>query len=247
MANVGESTGPAALPLPVTLRVSRRAVFITLWVAVAVVIALGVAHRWLVASGGVADPALASYLELLNLDGELTLPAWLESAMMLGAALLMMLCGAAARRHDRRNALPWFVLAAIFVFLSADESMQIHERLSIVVNAFGSFGGILAFSWVVAMTPVVLVLGLLFLPFLLRLPAPVGRRLVVAGAVFVLGAIGCELVAGYLVSQGDRGWRYGVEVAAEEGLEMAGLVLAIGAVLDYLRIVSADYRVSFAA
>jgi hypothetical protein len=38
--------------------------------------------------------------------------------------------------------MPWFVLAGIFVFLSADESMQIHERLSIVVNSFGSFSGV---------------------------------------------------------------------------------------------------------
>ena len=38
-----------------------------------------------------------------------------------------------------------------------------------------------------------------------------------------------------------------LEVAAEETLEMAGVVLAIGAVLDYLRLVAPDYRVAFTA
>lgn len=228
-----------------TVVVSRRRISRVLWIAVAAVPILGLGQRWLSSSGLVTHPAVASYLQLFNLDGELTLPAWFESSMMLFAALLMALNGAAARRHDPRNAVPWFVLAGIFVFLSADESMQIHERLSIVVNSFGTFTGVLAYSWVVAMTPIAIGIGLVFLPFLLRLPSPVGRRLLVAGIVFVLGAIGCELIGGWLMSRGETGWPYALEVAAEETLEMAGLVLAIGAVLDYLRIVAPKYRANF--
>lgn len=228
-----------------TLQVGRRKVAVALWIAVATVPILGLGQRWVARRGLVADPALASYLELFNLDGELTLPAWLESTLLLAAALLMAMSGTAARRHDPRNALPWFILAAVFVFLSADESMQIHERLSIVVNSFGTFTGILSFSWVVAMTPIVALIGLLYVPFLRRLPSPAGRRLVVAGIVFVLGAIGCEMIGGWLVSQGDQGWRYALEIAAEETLEIAGVVLAIGAVLDYLRLVAPDYRIAF--
>lgn len=238
---------PGPAPGAATIIVSRRRITTVLWIAVAAVPVLGLGQRWLASSGLVTHRALVSYLQLFNLDGELTLPAWFESTMMLFAALLMALSGAAARRHDPRNAMPWFVLAGIFVFLSADESMQIHERLSIVVNSFGSFSGVLAYSWVVVMTPIAIGIGVVFLPFLRRLPSPVGRRLLVAGIVFVAGAIGCELIGGWLMSRGITGWPYALEVAAEETLEMAGLVLAIGAVLDYLRIVSPAYRADFAA
>ena len=67
------------------------------------------------------------------------------------------------------------------------------------------------------------------------------RRLVLAGAVFLTGAVGLEAVgAAYaLASEGGNPWRTGrylLLVAAEEALEMLGALLAFGAVLARVRV-----------
>jgi len=146
---------------------------------------------------------------------------------------------------DPANARPWFILATIFVYFSFDEVASVHEKIGEVVARLHSFSGVLTFAWVVVAGPV-LVLGVLaFVPFLRRLPAPAGRRLFMAGVVFVAGAFGCELVGGYLYSTGGRSFWYWVEVFAEEALEMSGLVLAIGAILGYLATVAPRFTLGF--
>ena len=225
------------------IRVARRRIVNTLWILAAAILALGILHLAVIDS--VADPDFKLYLNLLTLDGENVLPAWFSATMMSGAALVMLAAGLAARRNDPANARAWVILAAIFVFLSLDEVVSIHERFAETLERFYDFDGILTFSWVVVAAPLLVIAVVGFIPFLRRLPKPIGRRMAIAGFVFVLGAFGCELIGGYIDGIHGRSFWYWVEVICEEGLEMAGLVLVIGAVLDYLGLVAARLTLDF--
>jgi hypothetical protein len=69
---------------------------------------------------------------------------------------------------------------------------------------------------------------------LAKLPAAVRLRFLIAATLYLGGAIGVELVGGQLaVSGGIDNWAYCLTVTLEEGLEMAGLIVFIWALLKY--------------
>ena len=101
-------------------------------------------------------------------------------------------------------------------------------------NAF-PLGGIFYFSWVIIATPVVIALGLYFIPFLLRLPRSTAIRMVTAGAVFVGGALGTEFLCGYFAStSGIEALPYMVTAAIQECLESIGMTMFLIALLRHL-------------
>ena len=81
----------------------------------------------------------------------------------------------------------------------------------------------------------VLILGLLFLKFLLRLPPLTRWSFLGAGAVYLGGAIGIEMIGGrYAESHGDENLTYQLLTHLEESMEMAGMIVFIHALLRYL-------------
>ncbi|HET7716900.1 MAG TPA: hypothetical protein VFK86_14850 [Bauldia sp.] len=238
-----------ATPVPIepipAIRVPRRSIERTLWGLAAAILILGIVHLMLPAT--IESPGLRLYLDLLSLDGEQTLPAWFSATMMAGCGLLMVVAGLVARLREPANAAPWFVLAAAFVYFSLDETTSIHEKIGVTIASLHRFSGILTFAWVVVAAPLLLVALAALVPFLRRLPAPIGRRLFVAGLVFVAGAFGCELIGGYIWNTQGASTLYLLEVIAEEALEMVGLILAIGVVLDYLALVAPRLGLDLAA
>jgi hypothetical protein len=125
---------------------------------------------------------------LFSLSYEGNVPTWYASSLLL-------LCSAALAAIARREQAPrpWWALCAIFAYLSLDEAVEIHEYLAYVVVG----EGVLHFSWVIPAAVIVAVVGALFVPFLRALPVASRRRFVVAGVIYVGGALGMELPLGY--------------------------------------------------
>lgn len=95
--------------------------------------------------------------------------------------------------------------------------------------------GLLHFAWVVPYGLATLALGAAYVEFLRRLPRKTAVRFVVAGAIFVSGAVGCEMIGGWIEeTRGRDDWMFRTEVVCEETLEMAGIALFIRAMLDRL-------------
>ena len=115
-------------------------------------------------------------------------------------------------------------------FLAVDESFELHERL-------GGFGASVAddrlqFAWVVPGAALACVVGLVLLQRLRTQPAQVRRRLVVAGGVYLTGALVLETVSGQVLrAHGAGGRAYTLVTSVEEGLEMAGASLLLAALL----------------
>lgn len=97
--------------------------------------------------------------------------------------------------------------------------------------------GLLAYAWVVPALFLVAVLGLFFLPFLQLVGQPLNRRRVLAGLVYLAGAIGMEMVGGWHAETfGESGKLLTALLAqVEEALEIVGLLLLIQILLDSCR------------
>ena len=168
---------------------------------------------------------------LLSLSYEQNLPSFYSAALLLGCSLLLALVAQGARNNGERFVPAWWVLSAGFLYISIDEVLSFHEELGKLIK----LGGVLYFSWVIPAAVLVLVLGAAYIPFLRALPRPMRLRFLLAGAIYVGGAVGMELPLGYWTAHhGTDNLGYGLIDAAEEALEMLGLNLFLLALLDHL-------------
>jgi hypothetical protein len=171
-----------------------------------------------------------------DMDREDNFPTWYASMSLALAALLMALIAEWARRVAGRWARHWQGLALLFVGLSMDELLELHERLIDPMKGLLHLDGlgIFRFAWVIPGLAGVAVLGLAYLRFLGALPPRIRRRIVLAGALYVVGAVGFEMLGGAFESSAGRGLAYALIVAVEETLEMLGVAVLIGALLEYI-------------
>lgn len=216
------------LSLPVDVDRTIRVVAIV----AAIVLALGIARQVAVFFSR-ADTDFFGW-DLINLDGEANLPAWFSGILLFAGGIATLLVARVARGTEPRNIVPWTVLAIAFVILSADEIIQLHELTKGPLRAWREWTGVLMFPWVIWAIPLVLVAGAAFIPFLMRVNRATARRLVIAGSIYVFGAIVMEMVAGPVIEWRSRGNVYALCFMLEESGEIVGAVLYLRAVLLHL-------------
>ncbi len=172
----------------------------------------------------------------VNVDDELNVPTAYQALTLLAAASLLLLIGDARRRERATDATAWFGLAAIFGLLAADEVFQLHEKLKAPLLFLRSYSPALRYGWVAVGLPFALLVGLLYARFLFRLPRATAARFVLAGALFVGGAVGMEMAAGALSDAlGRDNLRWVMLGTFEEAMEMSGVALFIVALLRHAR------------
>lgn len=212
------------------------------WVS-ALVVALGVFREVYISHFGMET--VLQGLRHISLDAETTLAAWYSSQIMTACAVALILAGLLNRARGQSVGMTWFLLAAIFFALSLDESAAFHEEVGSRLQAMLNTGGILYFAWVIPGSIFVAITGLYFIPFLLKLPRKTALGFFTAGTLFVSGAIGMELIGGYL-AEGveERGWQYYLAATTEETLEISGLTLFLWSLLDYIKRQQEFWRVT---
>lgn len=184
---------------------------------------------------------------LFNANGEQTIPAWYSSSLLLVSASLFALVAAVMRGRRAAGAWHWWGLAAIFLFLSVDESVSIHERFNDLRDNL-SVGGALYFAWVVPAAGMLLLFGLVYFRFWLGLPARTRWLLALSGALYVGGALALELVGAPIVERGEASSvAYLLVTAAEELFEMLGLAALLYTLLAHIRDHLPETRVVFSA
>jgi hypothetical protein len=181
--------------------------------------------------------------KLFDLDQENNIPTWYSS-------ILWIICGhyfgkAATEPAARRQGLSlfWWISAAIAVFLSMDEIASIHEfagglaggRLKDAVGLHETF----FYGWVFAGAAAALALCILLVPLMWRLPFRITALLITSGVVFLLSSLGIETLTSAIAQQSvvysatNTTWL--LLIVSEEASEMLGVIVAIYAVLLYLR------------
>jgi hypothetical protein len=166
-------------------------------------------------------------LSLLSLSYEGNLPTWYASALPLVCAALLAWISS-TEPTDRRH---WRALALGFLLISIDEVIGLHEHLSPLIAT----EGLLHFGWVIPAGVLVVVLFFTFLGFLRRLSRETARVFLLAGALYVLGAVAGDLPLGWwTATHGDENLGYALIDWCEETLEFVGLTLFASALLDRL-------------
>jgi hypothetical protein len=113
--------------------------------------------------------------------------------------------------------------------------MSIHERLSTHIHHAFNTSGVLFFAWTIPYSALIVILSLIYLRFLLNLPAKIRNLFFLSFIVFTFGALGVEFLEGSHVEiHGKDYFYYLLFVTLEESLEMTGLVIFVYALSSYL-------------
>lgn len=172
---------------------------------------------------------------LFYVDSEQNLPTMYSTLLLLTGSLLAGLIGMVHRRDHRPHTRHWAALSLILTLLAIDELLSLHEQsIDPLRRLLNIRGGPLWFTWVLLGAALVAVVGLAFLRFLRSLPRSTQRRLWTAGILFVIGAIGMELVGGWYAANGSPDMGYVLIATVEESLEMLGAVVLVYALLAYI-------------
>ncbi len=176
---------------------------------------------------------------LLDLDGEQSLPAWFSALQLAATGALLLI--AAAQPVPRPRGLTVFlgVAGVGMLFLSADEALGLHERISLLARGIGSLpsfrGG--RGVWVFAYG----LIGLLLLVLSLRPLRDWHRRqpqavrwMVLGFGVLIFGAVVLEVIGYQFIRNRGLQSLYDAQMVLEEGLEMVGATLMLRGALQLL-------------
>jgi hypothetical protein len=174
-------------------------------------------------------------IPLLDLDREANISSWFASGLLLLGAILLGVIGTVVWQIARREARPWFGLMLIFIVLSIDEAASIHEMsMDLLKGRFS--GGWFFYPWVVLGAAFALGVFAVYVPFLLRLPSRTRFLFLLSGGIYLSGALVLEMIgADYASTHSINNLGFVTLAHIEECLEMAGAILFIYSLLDYLQ------------
>lgn len=184
---------------------------------------------------------------LFYLGAEGNIPTWFSTTLALFCALLLALIAAAKQGQPGSYAGHWKGLALIFLYISLDDTSHLHEMTEQPLRQALSLSGPFYYAWVVPFTALVVLFGLFYVKFLWHLPTDSRRRFVLAGGLFVGGALGLEFLEGQRAEM--HGWdslSVMLLSSLQEFLEMLGLVLFARALLLYLEAEVKRVEIGFA-
>ena len=210
------------------IALSQRSLRRMLWSVTALVSLLGL----LVELVHYLRPSFHSVvIPLFSLSIEGNFPTWYASGLLLGCGLWLAVIALGVRQSGGPYARRWALLSAGFVFMSLDEAIEIHENLGRIFDLHG----VLFFSWVVPAGILVLALGFLYLPFLRHLPRDSCLRFVLAGGLYLTGALVLELPLGHWAERhGHDNLTYVLIDWVEETLELCGATYFLLSLIRYL-------------
>lgn len=170
-----------------------------------------------------------------ELDMERNIPTYFSSFILLLSSVLLFAVAELKRKQQDKHVWHWRLLSGIFLYMSMDESAGVHEMLIYPLRENFQLTGIFYFSWVIVGGLLVLGLGLYYLPFLFSLSARMRNGLMLAGVVYVSGALGVELFGGYYSdAYGEDNFTYGLITTVEESLELAGVLMLMTVLYKHL-------------
>ena len=214
-----------------TIPISRRK-FVG-WLAVGTAFFCAVGIIVVIASG---HHESTGWMMAFDLEDEWNFPTIFSTLPLFAASGVLAAIGAERRRLRDPDFRYWIALAIIFCFFGIDELTSIHNQArSIVPVTVSRFGLDPRFRWVVAGFIFALVVGIMFLRFVLRLPHRTRWGMIIAGIIYVFAAVGLELAGGEWAERHTKdNWTYCVMVVTEETLEMVGAVMFLDVLLSYI-------------
>ena len=181
-----------------------------------------------------------------NLSYEGNLPTWYSSLLLGSCAVLLFLIARLTAKAGAGHVWHWRVLALAFLYISLDEAVLIHETFNAPLRTALGLDGMLYFAWVVPFAGLLVVFLLAYLKFLRSLPRRFSFLFILAGSVYVGGALGTELpVSAWYAEHGGDNLTYGLLNLVQESLEILGASIFLSALLGYLGATFAGLSIRF--
>lgn len=213
--------------------VARRAINLVLAANLVLLVCLGAVSEIALNVYGLRDGY--GLVKMANLSFEGNLPTWYSSLLLAACAAALILIAHLGAKEGAAHLWHWRALAVIFLYISLDEAVIIHETFNSPLRTALELQGVFYFAWVVPVAALLAVFLLAYLRFLKSLPRRSRLLFILAGAVYVGGALGTELpISAWYERHGGDNIGYGLLNLAQESLEILGASIFLSALIDYL-------------
>jgi hypothetical protein len=168
---------------------------------------------------------------------ECNVPTWFSVIILTIAALLFFIIYIHKKNNVIKGAHYWLTLGFIFIFLSIDESVQVHEEVAKILrpSVSNNVSGLLYWAWVIPYGIFAIAAAIYFFRFVLSLPAKTRNLFILAGGLYIFGALILELAEGHFYIKYGLDHIYNrILYFIEELCEMGGVTVLIYALLSYM-------------
>lgn len=201
--------------------------------AIFVLVSLHVASQ--VARFGFGRDYQMGLADKVYLGAESSIPNWFSTLLLFTCAVVLFAIAGAGRREGAGY---WRTLGFIFTALSIDEAAALHDLASpffagvfewLATAVGGPFIALARkpnYAWEIPAVAFVITVAAAFVPFLRRLPQRTRRGFLVAGLLYIGGALAVDFLEGwYSGLHGPKNPTFVAMLTVEETLEMAGVTV----------------------
>lgn len=183
-----------------------------------------------------SDPGVVSAMGRFLVEEEMSFPTVFSFVLLLLISTLLAAISILTRQTDPRTAGKWLLLAGVFLFLSLDEILALHEVLDrrVMMRLFPGPDTPMGVLWTIPYVIAMILLGAWFWRFFWGLPQPTRMLFSIAALLFIAGAIGADTILGPFFEAHGMEFMDWVATTLEETLEMAGAITFIYALALYL-------------
>lgn len=216
-------------------RLHRRIITVAGAISASFILATALAHC-IYREGTASLPGFALY----DVDSEANVPTWYASMLLQVCAILAFIISF----HDiPAQKTGWRGIALILLTMDMDEVAGLHNAPSRSLRSVLGVGhGYLMNAWVIPALIVLAILGMIYLPFIWRLPRWLKRSLFVAAAAYLLGAVAFEVLGSHFeyMAGGTNydaaihySFRFEMTAVAEEAYEYIGVLATLAIFLKH--------------
>ena len=227
-------------------KIQKTKILRNLFIAIGLIVLANLFTVYLIFnSAGMESKVPRLLIKLFNVNLEANLPTYFSALVLLSDAILLALI-AYRKKALGENFWHWIGLSTIFVFISLDEMIQIHEQFRAPMEALFNTSGILYFAWFIPYVAMVIILGIAYFKFMMRLPKKILQLFILAAVVFISGAVVMEAISGmHAEVHGEETLTYALMYTFEEFLEMSGATIFLFALLKYISSQFNNFKIEF--
>jgi hypothetical protein len=173
---------------------------------------------------------------LTNFDRESNLPTLFSTAILAICGLLALAIAVGSREEGKAQYFSWVGMAAVFFFLSMDETALFHERATHAVRRVIETEkmGLSHAAWTIPYVTMALLVIAAYWRFFWRLPRTTKWQFGSGVVLYLTGAVIMEFVSCIWMDATSRNAVFYLLATVEETLEMIGVIVIIHALACYL-------------
>lgn len=184
-------------------------------------------------------PPFMEWLQsFVTMNSETNLPTWYSSMLIAICGVLLWVIAISFWKDSQRTfSVQWVILATAILLVSLDEFTMLHEQAGALMFRYDWVYSIPLVSdrpWVIPVLAGCIIFFSAMVPFLAKLPRATLVGFVIAGLVYVSGAVVVELLTPEIIGRWLTHRQGRVLPVIEESLELTGFILFLRAILAYM-------------